>query len=168
LGGSNTVFSDDIVDNQVYSADVRNDTLSGGGLATADIRPSSVGTSEVTNESLTGQDIKNHSGVDTCVAATVRLGQLCVRGENQTRDWFSAAQYCASLDLRLPSFAEALELATTHDIPNVDPSEYFWTGSRYVSSDGFFYADIVNDDATIANSEVSFSRETVCVTTPTN
>ncbi len=32
LTGSNTVFSDDIVDNQVKSADVRNDTLTGGGL----------------------------------------------------------------------------------------------------------------------------------------
>jgi len=52
LNGSNTVFSDDIVDNQVYGSDVRNDTLSGGGLAAPDLRANSVGSSEVTNGSL--------------------------------------------------------------------------------------------------------------------
>jgi hypothetical protein len=43
LTGSNTVFSDDIVDNQVKSADVRNDTLTGGGLTGADVKESSLG-----------------------------------------------------------------------------------------------------------------------------
>jgi hypothetical protein len=52
LTGSNTVFSDDITDNQVYSADVRNDALSGGGLAAVDLRANSVGSSELTNGSL--------------------------------------------------------------------------------------------------------------------
>jgi hypothetical protein len=52
LNGSNTVFSDDITDNQVYSADVRNDALSGGGLAAVDLRANSVGSSEVINGSL--------------------------------------------------------------------------------------------------------------------
>jgi hypothetical protein len=61
LSGSNTVYTDDIVDNQVYSADVRNDTLTGGGLAAADLKPSSVGTSEVVNNSLTGTDVSESS-----------------------------------------------------------------------------------------------------------
>ena len=52
LNGSNTVFSDDLVDNQVFSADVRNDTLSSGGLTAPDLRANSVGSSEVTNGSL--------------------------------------------------------------------------------------------------------------------
>lgn len=43
LTGSNTVFSDDIVDNQVKSVDVRNDTLTGGGLTGADVKESSLG-----------------------------------------------------------------------------------------------------------------------------
>jgi hypothetical protein len=38
LQGSNTVFSDDIVDNQVNSADVRNDSLTGG-----DVKESGLG-----------------------------------------------------------------------------------------------------------------------------
>lgn len=57
LSGSNTVFSDDIVDDQVRSADVRNDTLTGGGLTAADLRAGSVGPSEVKNNSLTGASI---------------------------------------------------------------------------------------------------------------
>lgn len=57
LKGSNTVFSDDIVDNQVGSADVRNDSLSGGGLTAADLRPDSVGSSEVKQNSLTGANV---------------------------------------------------------------------------------------------------------------
>ena len=51
---ANTVFSSDIVDNQVFSADVRNAGLSGGGLAQADLRNDSVGTSQVLNDTLTG------------------------------------------------------------------------------------------------------------------
>jgi hypothetical protein len=61
LTGSNTVFSDDIVDNQVKSADVRNDTLTGGGLRAADLAPGSVAGSEAKNDSLTGSDVKESS-----------------------------------------------------------------------------------------------------------
>jgi hypothetical protein len=57
LTGSNTVFSDDITNDEVYSADVRDDTLSGGGLAAADLRPGSVGPSETSG--LTGADVAN-------------------------------------------------------------------------------------------------------------
>ena len=68
LSGSNTVFTDDITDNQVYSADVRNDTLAGGGLAAADLRPASVGTSEVAADSLGAADLAP-SSVGTSEAA---------------------------------------------------------------------------------------------------
>jgi len=57
LEGSNTVFSDDIADDQVSSADVRNDTLNGGGLTAADLRPASVGSSEVKDDAVTGIDV---------------------------------------------------------------------------------------------------------------
>ncbi len=57
LDGSNTVFSDDIVDDQVRSVDVRDDSLPGGGLAPADLRTGSVGTTEVANASLRGGDL---------------------------------------------------------------------------------------------------------------
>ncbi len=64
---ANTVFSADIVDGEVKTADVRNDTLSGGVLTAADLRNCSVGnteiadcgvrSAEVQNEALTGADI---------------------------------------------------------------------------------------------------------------
>ena len=52
-GGKKTIDSVDIIDDEVFSADVANDTLAGGGLAAADLRPDSVGTSEVALELLT-------------------------------------------------------------------------------------------------------------------
>ena len=57
LNGSNTVFSDDITNDEVHSADVRNDTLTGGGLSAADLLAGSVGPSEANG--LTGADIQN-------------------------------------------------------------------------------------------------------------
>jgi hypothetical protein len=154
LNGSNTVQSDDLGP--------------GAQVRAEDVATNAIGSGKVVNESLTGADVKNQSGVDTCVAGTVRLGQLCVRGENQANDWLSAGLHCANLDLRLPSVGEALELATTHDIPNADDGEYFWTETRYEGPDGFSYAQIVADSPAIANAEIHGSRETVCVTTPTN
>jgi hypothetical protein len=81
---ANTIGSADIVDNQVYSADVRDDTLTGGGLRSVDIAtgavtslevrddtvsgggllaqdlaPNSVRSSEVLDSSLTGVDVQN-------------------------------------------------------------------------------------------------------------
>jgi hypothetical protein len=61
LTGSNTVFSDDIVNDQVASVDVRNDTLTRGGLTAADLRPDSVGSSEVKSDSLTGANVDESS-----------------------------------------------------------------------------------------------------------
>jgi hypothetical protein len=71
LSGSNTVFSDDIVDNEVKTADVRNDTLTGGGLAAADLRPNAVGTSEVVNNSLGDADVLNGSLATTEFASSI-------------------------------------------------------------------------------------------------
>ena len=51
---ANTVFTGDIVDDQVYSADVRNDSLRGGGLAASDLRAGSVRSSEVLNDTAAG------------------------------------------------------------------------------------------------------------------
>jgi hypothetical protein len=51
LSGSNTVFTDDIA-NDTFSSG----TEGPGGLVAADLRPSSVGSSEVLNDSLTGAD----------------------------------------------------------------------------------------------------------------
>jgi hypothetical protein len=152
LSGTNTVQSDDLGP--------------GAQVRAPDVADNAVGSRDVINESLTGRDIKNQSRVDTCVS-TVRLGQVCVRAENSHRQWLNAAKHCANLDLRLPTFGEALELAQTHDIPNVDELEDFWTQDRYRIGD-FEFADRVGDDGTTGVAPTTSSLETVCVTTPTN
>jgi hypothetical protein len=54
LSGSNTVFSDDIANDTFNSP-----TQGQGGLVAADLRPNSVGTSEVANNAVLSGDIKN-------------------------------------------------------------------------------------------------------------
>jgi hypothetical protein len=66
LDGSNTVFSDDIVDGQVKEADVgqaavassevKNDSILPG-----DIAPNSIPTARILDETLTGADVKNNA-----------------------------------------------------------------------------------------------------------
>jgi hypothetical protein len=51
------VKSADIGTNQVRSADVRDDSLSGGGLFFTDLNPESVGSSEVANGTLKDEDV---------------------------------------------------------------------------------------------------------------
>jgi len=58
---ANTVFSTDIVNNQVYGSDVRDDTLASGGLGHVDLKPGSVRSSEVANSSLNGGDVAQDS-----------------------------------------------------------------------------------------------------------
>ncbi len=64
LDGSNTVFNDDIVNDQVTTADVRDDTLGFGGLYSPDLGPGSVGSSEVINNSLNDEDISQGTFVN--------------------------------------------------------------------------------------------------------
>jgi hypothetical protein len=65
LGGtayaSGTIGSDDIIDDSIRSIDVANDTSTGGGLAPADLRPDSVGSSEARDDGLKGVDIDESS-----------------------------------------------------------------------------------------------------------
>jgi hypothetical protein len=151
----------DVADSTLRSADVQDNSLAAGDLA-----PGSVNTSEVADNSLTGADIQDQSGVDTCVSSA-RIGQLCVRVENFNRHWEEAFLHCANLDLRLPTLGEAMELVRTHDIPNVDENEGFWTGDRYLSGETFI-ADVVFDSGQYGRLTLFFNLETVCVTTPTN
>lgn len=76
LDGSDTVFSDDIVDGEVRTADIRNlgvtqadlaansvtsGKINDGGVANADIASNAVNSDKVADNSLTGQDISDNS-----------------------------------------------------------------------------------------------------------
>jgi len=69
---ANTISSTDIVNNQVFGADVRDDSLAGGGLGHVDLKPGAVRSSEVAVDSLTGTDI----GPKAVGASEVALGSL--------------------------------------------------------------------------------------------
>jgi hypothetical protein len=90
LNGSNTVFSDDIVDNEVRSTDVRNDTLSGGGLAAPDLRASSVGTSEVATDSLGAADLAMNS------VGSLEVGEDSLQGNDVVEASFDTVPSAAS------------------------------------------------------------------------
>src|SRR3954447_6904612 len=62
LDGSNTVFSDDIVDGEVKTADlagnsVGSNKINNGAVATADLGADSVSSAKVADGALTGQDV---------------------------------------------------------------------------------------------------------------
>ncbi len=69
---ANTIRSGDIVDNEVTTTDVRDDTLGFGGLLSQDLAAGSVGTSEVANNSLGNGDFLTGS-VDSRVATNDSL-----------------------------------------------------------------------------------------------
>jgi len=158
LSGSNTVQSDDLGPGaQVKAADVAQDAVKG---------------SNVANKSLTGADIAAKSGVDTCVDS-VRRGNLCFRAENFARPWDQAAQHCANLNMRLPTYGEAKQLATNYNLPNVDQNEEFWTDEIFaqgVNDDrwAFVESDTGDGSGGSAAFRLDITAETACVTTPTN
>ena len=127
---ANTIFSSDIVNgevksvdignNQIRHADVRDEALAGGGLTSDDIY--SLTSEDIGNETLTGNDITDQSGVDTCTHETVRFGELCVGVANQNKHGPRPPAF-ADLELRLPSRSEAQQLAQNYDLPNVDRNE---------------------------------------------
>lgn len=163
---ANTVFSSDIADNQVFSADVRNDSLNGGGLTAADIRNDSA-----PGGGLTGADIRNQSGVDTCTHGTTRAGELCfLVTQDPGQSWHQALGTCAIRDLRLPSFAEAVVLVRTreNDLPGLGSQELFWTGDYWTSGASGARTWGINEGGGSLDSSVDSSYRTVCVTTPTN
>jgi hypothetical protein len=124
---ANTVFGSDIVDgqvrsvdigtNQVRDIDVRDDKLLGGGLTGADTY--GLTGRDIAGESLTGAEIADQSGVDTCTHVSVRFGELCVVIANVRQNWSDALGFCAHRGLRLPSFSEAVTLATRYDLPDI-------------------------------------------------
>lgn len=162
LPGKKSVDRGDLQNNVVRSKHIVDGQVKG-----VDVALGAIGSDQVADESLTGQDVKNQSGVDTCTHGTVRYHELCVGVANEHHNWLQAHSLCAALELRLPSLGEALALVRNHDLPNVDQFEYFWTEEFWDNSGGSF-AFGVNDGGGFQGANATTSQETVCVTTPTN
>jgi hypothetical protein len=151
---ADTIGSSDVIDNSLLSADLANNKA--------------VRSGDVKAESLTGADIADQSGVDTCTHGTARFGELCVQVANTHDDWFASSTICTDLGLRLPSLGEARVLGSGFDLPNVDPTERFWTEEMFQPDGTTRYVWTVDDDGDVSAIGDGGSAETVCVTTPTN
>jgi hypothetical protein len=192
LGGTayavNTVGSDDVINDSLLSEDIKDETVS-----SRDIRPSTIGSGRVANNSLTSADIKNGnvngddiqnstvtgdhihealvSGLDRCPpATTARFGDICAGGPNVSQSWSDANDYCASLNLRLPTLGEAQTLAVNYDVPGVSSPNTFWTDGLMYRSDTLVVI-VMHEDPQSGPGTRLFDNEdvyTVCVTNPTN
>jgi hypothetical protein len=122
LSGSNNVFTDDVA-NDTQPASGGNPA---GGLVAADLRPGSVGSSEVINNSLTGTDVKNLTGGDVidnsltgsdvdessltfeCPAGfTLASRDVCFDATHSAANHVTARDTCEAAGTRLPTVAEA-------------------------------------------------------------
>jgi len=144
------------------NSQVGKDTISGH-------EPPSGDHANIIADSITGTDIANRSGVDTCQTHLVKkLGAICAGSDGAARKWTDAAQYCSDFGLRLPSVSEALTLAKNYPVPGVDSSQYFSPDDlSFDSGAGHDLAIAVGGDGiTFPFFAISHTRQTVCVTDP--
>jgi hypothetical protein len=148
-----TVGSADVIDNSLLSADLKNNQAVRG----IDVR----------DDALTGADVADQSGVDTCTHGTARFGELCAGHIANHAMWSGSASVCGSLALRLPTLGEAIYLAKNYDVPGIgpgEPAESFWTDEALTESKVW----AVDEDGGIFSHDQTDFTGLVCVTTPTN
>jgi hypothetical protein len=164
LGGTATAVTYVVSSN----SQVAPDTISGhhvSGSAHPNLIAGSVGSRDVADNNLTGADIANRSGVDTCPSPlTAKFGAICAGSDGGARTWEGAIAYCRGFDLRLPTLSEASALDHQYDVPGVISGQYFWTDEQESTTTaaavagsgggGWIYAD------------ESQTHQTVCVTDP--
>jgi hypothetical protein len=158
LNGQNTVQSDDLGP--------------GAQVKAPDVADNAVNSPDVVNESLTGADIKDQSGIQTCNRPLVRrFGRICEGSDGGVRTWRDASAYCTKYGLRLPTLGEALAMASKYVVDGVNNGDYFWTDNVYISG-GLLRALTVGDFATngtfIGDASFTDTRKTVCVANPTS
>ena len=121
LSGSNTVFTDDIVNGHVTNADLGTNSVTGG---------------KVYNNTLTNADINESSLVPTCTAGMTLTGDVCYTSARTAAAFGTALGDCADEDLRLPTLAEG-KLVAIHSAN----ASFLWTDNFYF--DGGVYGAIV-------------------------
>jgi hypothetical protein len=116
--------------------------------------------------SISGKDIADRSGVDTCKTPLLaKFGPICAGSDGVTRTWNNAIAYCSSFGLRLPTYSEAQALARNYDVPGVSGSDFFWTDDGW--SDGAVNrAYGIGESGNTLDDSQSGINKTVCVTDP--
>lgn len=120
LSGTNTVTSDDIVNESLIGADIKNESLTSAEIANeslraADILNGSLGSAEVRNNSITGADVNESTLVPNCPADHELSGDICF-GPLQNAGWLDAFAGCAAIGDRLPSPPEAALVTRAVDV----------------------------------------------------
>ena len=113
LAGSNTVFSDDIVDFSIVANDIKTAAIGG--------RP-------IVDNSLTGTDVNEATLVLTCPTGMTKRGDLCFGPLLGPTQILPAVNDCAADNLRLPSYSEAKLIAETEVFIWVDTLYYVLAG----------------------------------------
>jgi hypothetical protein len=120
LHGSNSVFSDDIVNGEVKtqdisdtdgvsSADVRDDSFKDGGLQAADLRPDSVGETEIASSAVgTGEVVDGSLGTSE-LSSAIPAARVTNSADELTRD---------NLGESLPFDTERYDTADMHTATN--------------------------------------------------
>jgi hypothetical protein len=117
-------------------------------------------------ESISGKDVADRSGVDTCKAPLLaKFGPICAGSDGGFKTWQQSVDYCAGFGLRLPSLSEAVNLARKYDVPGVSTNELFWTDEE-AEIGGTLKAREVNDDGNSFFLQEGSTNKAVCVTDP--
>jgi hypothetical protein len=133
----------------------------------ANIIGASVNGADVQTNSLTGADIQNQSGVETCQFPLLRRGAICAYAPGGAMTLSDALNYCAANGFRLPTASEGITMAKLYDVPGVDPALFqdFWTDSYFFQNNNS-WARVVREDGSSQFSNVITSAQVVCVTDP--
>jgi hypothetical protein len=164
-------------DSSLTSADIQNFSLGNGDLLTGSVdsraaADSSLTGADVSLNSLTGNDINESTLVgvkdgNSCISGAALYGRLCAGSDGVNRTLFAAFNFCASIDLRLPTWGEAVLLAVNHDVPGVGASPArFWTDEITLVQAPRFGVMTVEENGAGDPRFDNATFETVCVTTP--
>jgi len=137
----------------------------GPGTISGDAPPTGKHANIIPN-SITGKDIANRSGVDTCpTPLTKKFGPICAGSPGVAKKFADALGYCTDLGLRLPSLSEGIALAKKFDVPGVSFPQNFWTEQTFAGSveDGDW---VVTAGGGYGTAPQNASNQTVCVTDP--
>jgi hypothetical protein len=152
LGGSNTVFSDDIVDGQVRSADIANDNT-----------PYAIKGRDVANDSLTGADIDESTLGQVPDALTATVGGLGRSAAGGGCDPFDTTFLtCATVQMTLPAPSRVLLIGRVRAI--VDDGQTVGYGSCNLGTN--FSGTIAGSSVEIFTDDHTLAQVPLMIVTP--